>query len=103
MPNKFKIGDKVTIKRIDDRTPKGLLANLHLRNPRTIVATFFDNKTQHTRYYLGTNKQGDIDISHIGFRACQLDHYRKGKVGKPREKRRYRLRSDKIKKLGLPV
>ena len=96
MPNKFKIGDKVTIKRISNRTPKELLAKLHLRNPRTITAIFYDTKTQHTRYYLGTNKQGDIDLSYIPFRACQLRAWRKGNIGRPREKRRYRMRGDRI-------
>lgn len=100
MPSKFNIGDKVIIKRINNTKPKvskELLSKLHLRNPRTITATFYDDKTQHTRYYLGTNKMGDIDISFIHFRASQLKLWKRGKIGRPREKRRYRRKSDKIK------
>ena len=90
MPNKFKIGDKVLIKKLDVRTPKYLLENLRLDHHRTITAIFYDEKTQHTRYYLGINKRGDVDLSTVYFRAIQLQIWRKGKIGRPRTKRRYR-------------
>lgn len=90
MPNKFAIGDKVIIKKVDARTPKLLLEQLRLDHPRTITATFYDDKTQHTRYYLGINKRGEIDLSHIYFRASQLRLWLKGKIGRPRTKRHYK-------------
>lgn len=89
MPNKFAIGDKVVIKRAERRTPQYLLTNLRLDHPRTIVATFYDSKTQHTRYYLGTNKRGDIDLHSTPFRAGQLKLWVKRHVGRPRLKRHY--------------
>jgi len=89
MPNKFAIGDKVQINKVDSRTPKELLESLRLDHPRTIVATFYDDKAQHTRYYLGTNKRGDVNLDSIHFRASQLKFWIKGDVGRPREKRNY--------------
>jgi hypothetical protein len=93
MPNKFSIGvNKVVIKppKENRRTPKYILYNVRLYRPRTIVATFYDDKTEHTRYYLGTNNRGKIDLSFIAFRATELKSYEKGKIGRPRTKRRYR-------------
>lgn len=95
MPNRFAIGDKVKIKRVDSRTPKELLTSLRLDHPRTIVATFYDEKTQHTRYYLGSNKHGEVDLSYIHFRASQLYLWIKGRLGRPRTKRRYRRHQNK--------
>lgn len=89
MPRKFNIGDKVVIKRIDDRTPKELLQNIRLDHPRTITATFYDEVTQHTRYYLGTNRMGRYEIQDFSFRAQSLQKWERGKVGRPRTKRRY--------------
>jgi len=90
MPSKFTIGDKVIIKGTDSRTPKYILRDIRLDHPRTIVATFYDTNTQHIRYYLGNNKRGDIDISNVYFRASQLRLWLKGKIGRPRTKRRYK-------------
>jgi hypothetical protein len=95
MPNKFKIGEQVIIKKIDSRTPKELLASLRLDHHRTIVATFYDKNTQHTRYYLGSNKRGEVDLSYIHFRASQLKLWVKGRIGHPRTKRRYRRHHNK--------
>jgi hypothetical protein len=92
MPNKFKIGDKVIIKRDNGRTAKELLENLRLDHPRTITAVFYDEKTQHTRYYLGTNKRGDVDLSFLHLRSCELILWDRGRVGRPRAKRRYKKR-----------
>lgn len=90
MPNKFAIGDKVIIKRKNNRTPKLLTSGLRLDHPRTIVATFYDDKTQHTRYYLGNNRRGSINPSDFPVRASQLKLWRRGKIGRPRTKRHYK-------------
>ena len=90
MPNKFAVGDKVRIKRLNDRTSKELLKSLRLDHSRTITATFYDEYTQHTRYYLGSNNRGYFELSNIHFRASQLNMWVKGKMGRPRTKRRYR-------------
>ena len=87
--NKFKIGDKVLINRNDKRTSKELLEGLRLDNPRTIVAIFYDKGTQHTRYYLGSNYRGEVDLESVPFRASQLTLWVKGKIGHPKVKRPY--------------
>ena len=89
MPNKFTIGDKVTIRRRNNRTPNELLGILRLDHPRTIVATFYDPKTQHTRYYLGNNRRGKVNPSDFHFRASQLKLWNRGKIGRPKTKRHY--------------
>lgn len=90
--NKFSKGDKVKIKRGNERTPVIIREAMRLDHPRTITAVFYDKGTQHNRYYLGSNKQGDIDISSIPFRASQLILWRKGIQGRKRDKRRYKKR-----------
>ncbi len=101
MPNKFTIGDKVLIKRKADRLSKNILDTLRLDNPRTITAMFYDNKTEHTRYYLGTNLRGELDLSSIPFRANQLIKWHKIKWGNSRgrkkTKRRYTRLSERHK------
>ena len=92
MSNKFSIGDKVKIRRRYSHTPKYLLEGLRLDHPRTIVATYYDDKAQHTRYYLGINKRGDIDLSATHFRSTQLFLWTKGKRGHPKIKRKYTRR-----------
>lgn len=94
MPNKFNIGDKVIIKRMDRRTPAFILDTIRLDHPRTITATFYDNQTQHTRYYLGSNNRGNVDLSYIDFRAEQLKPWQRGNIGRPKKKRRYRRRAN---------
>lgn len=89
MPNKFSIGDKVKIKRDNHRTPQLLLDSLRLDHPRTIIAIFYDSKTQHTRYYLGSNKRGNVDMSLCPLRASQIGSWSKGKLGRPKTKRHY--------------
>ncbi len=89
MPNKFTIGNKVLIEKLDKRTPSYILELLRLDHPRTIVATFYDDKAQHTRYYLGINKRGDVDLDSIHFRASQLHLWVKGNVGRPKMTRNY--------------
>ncbi len=89
MPNNFSIGDKVIIKRRNKRTPSYLLTSLRLDHHRTIVAIFYDDKAQHTRYYLGTNNRGDIDLSSVHFRSIQLSLWSKRRIGRPKTKRRY--------------
>ena len=89
MANKFVIGDKVLIKKMNERTPKYILEELRLDHPRTIIAIFYDDKAQHTRYYLGTNKRGEVDLESMHFRATQLKSWFKGKRGRPKTKRAY--------------
>lgn len=71
MRSKFKIGDKVKIIR-NSRTPKEILDNIRLDHPRTITAIYYDNLTQHNRYYLGTNKRGILSDITLSFRSEQL-------------------------------
>lgn len=92
MPNKFKIGDKILIKRNNERTPKELLEGLRLDHPRTIVSIFYDKGTQHNRYYLGSNGRG-LDFSYYGFRASQLRIWpNRGIIGRPKTKRGYKAK-----------
>lgn len=94
MPNKFSIGDKVLLKRVDKRTPKHLLKYLRLDHPRTVIATFYDKGTQHTRYYLGTNNKGNIDLRQIGVRASQVAFWDNRHIsGRPKQKRAYKRHS----------
>lgn len=99
MPNKFSIGDKVIIKRHNRRTPKYLTIGLRLDHPRTITGIFYDTQSQHTRYYLGTNKRGDTDLSDTQFRAEELRLWDKGTVGRPKIKRKYTHHNPKINTL----
>jgi len=99
MPSKFKIGDRVVIRRINERTPKEMLDAMRLDNPRTVTSIFYDDKTQHNRYYLGSNNRQDIDLWNIPFRASELKKWRRGKIGHPRVKRRYRKRSVKWQRI----
>lgn len=92
MSNKFKIGDKVTIKRVDPRTPLELIDGLRLDHPRAITYIYYDPGTQHNRYYLGSNQRGTLDLTAVHFRASQLKLWVKGRIGRPRAKRRYRVR-----------
>jgi len=92
MPNKFSIGDKVKFNLTNRRTPQDVLNALRLDHPRTIVDTFYDGRTQHTRYYLGTNRRGNINISDTHFRSSQLNLWIKGKIGHPKTKRKYTRR-----------
>jgi len=92
MSNKFNIGDKVLIRRDNTRTPKELSEGIRLDHPRTITRLRYDYKAQHTLYFLGTNRRGEVDASDFYFRASQLKLWDKGKVGHPRVKRRYRRR-----------
>lgn len=87
MASKFKIGDKVTIRRVDSM-PQYILDNMRLDHPRTITAIYYDKTAQHNRYYLGSNKRG-YDISHIPLRASVLNLWIKGKIGRPKTKRTY--------------
>lgn len=90
MANKYKVGDKVVIKRVAPRTPKDLLKELRLDHQRTIVGTFYDKTTQHTRYYLGSNRMGLVDLSNVPLRASQLKFWIRGNNGRPKTKRAYR-------------
>lgn len=90
MPNKFKIGDKVKVVG-NSKTSKELLTSIRLDNVRTITAIFYDDKAQHTRYYLGTNKRGQFDLEQKPFRANELARIiLKSSRGRKRTKRRYK-------------
>jgi len=89
MANKYKIGDKVTIRRHNDRTSRELLDAIRLDHPRTITAIYYDENTQHTRYYLGTNKRGNTELQNHPLRASELILWSKGKIGRPKVKRGY--------------
>ena len=97
MPNKFSVGDKVIIKRRNARTPKYLAENLRLDHPRIVVAIFYDGKSGHTRYYLGINKRGNVDLSSHHFRAEELKLWIKGAIGHPKIKRKYTWHTPKPK------
>ena len=58
-PNKpkFKVGDKV---RVNNRTPKYILAELTRNRPRTIVSLFWDDRQQHNFYELGDRGKGTM-------------------------------------------
>ncbi len=76
MANKFSIGDKVIIKANSKRLPNWIKAEIkRFYRIRRIGSIFYDNKTQHTRYYLGTNSRG-ADISRYPFRAEMLKLYK---------------------------
>lgn len=89
MGSKFKLKDKVVIKRRNDRTSKEILDGLRLDHPRTIISIYYDPETQHNRYYLGTNKRGKIDLTIPHFRSSELILWNRGMVGRPKTKRRY--------------
>lgn len=90
MAAKYKVGDKVLIKRDSPRIPLEIVEGLRLDHPRTIVSVFYDKGTQHTRYYLGVNKRGAVDLSARDFRASDLKLWEKGSVGRPKVKRGYK-------------
>lgn len=78
MSNKFQIGDKVVINRKCQRLPTWIRTKLRLHRIRTIGSIFYDRRTQHTRYYLGTNKRSESgeDIYSYTFRAEMLKIYK---------------------------
>lgn len=72
--NKFKVGDTVKVNTVSDRLPKWIVKRVAVSNKRTITGTFYDNKSQHTRYYLGSNGRG-ADLGRYPFRAEELRLY----------------------------
>jgi len=89
MGGKYKIGDKVVVEKENDRTLRHLRDTIRFRTSRTVVGIFYDNGTQHNRYYLGSNNRGDGMIEACPFRAEQLKPYQQNARGRPREKRKY--------------
>lgn len=87
---KFSDGDLATIRRDNSKTPKWILRGFNLYIPRVIVGTFYDRKSEHTRYYLGGNNRGKVDLSNYSFRSTQLKIWGKGGIGRPRTRRIYR-------------
>ena len=87
MAAKYKVGDMVVVKRLNIRTPKYVRDDIRLDRSRTIVGIHYDCRTEHTGYYLGSNKKGaDITVYH--FRANDL-RLATSRVGRPRERRKY--------------
>ena len=94
MKPKFNIGDVVVINPNMKRTPKYILAIIRHNRKRTITARFYDKRSEHMRYYVGSNKMGE-DISSHAFRSDELKLAIRRKVGRPRIKRKYRHRHSK--------
>lgn len=87
MTTKFKLRDKVVVKRLNRRTPQYIRDAIRLDKDRTIVSIYYDSRTQHAHYHLG-KKPGGVDISMYPFRASEL-RLKTESVGRPREKRKY--------------
>ena len=85
MTAKFQVGDKV---RLNGRTPHWLSRRNYRRRARTIVKVVYHSELQANLYYLGDNNRAICTPAHLGFRSYQLK-IASGKVGRPREKRRY--------------
>ena len=90
MAAKYKVGNNVVIVRLNKRTPQYIRDAIRTRRKRTVVGVFYDDKTQHTRYYLGGNRIGNDALSNYSFRAEELSHFKHNKQGRLREKRIYR-------------
>ena len=88
MSSKFKVGDKVVVKRLNPRTPRYIRDDIRLDRSRTVVGVFYDTGKQHNNYYLGSNKAG-ADITDYPFRAEELRKATK-RIGRPSERRKYR-------------
>lgn len=86
--SKFRVGDKVIVRRLNKRTPKYIRDEIRLDRSRTIVHIYYDKDAQHNRYHLGSNKSG-ADITAYPFRAEELKLAGKN-IGRPRERRIYR-------------
>lgn len=86
-PRKFKLGDKVVISK---RCPKDVLVGIRRNRVRTVVSVHYDPIQQHIRYYLGTNFLGESRVTDYPFRAEYLERVKKRRVGRPKEKRKYR-------------
>jgi len=88
--NKYKIGDKVIVNIHSKRLPVWIRDSIRHNRVRTIVHTYYDSQTQHTRYYLGGNKMG-LDFTFQDFRAEELIAWKKRRtIGRPRQKRKYK-------------
>ena len=95
MKPKFDIGDVVVINpNTKRRIPKYILDIIRHNRKRTITAMFYDKRTEHIRYYVGSNKMGE-DISFHAFRSDELKLAIRRKVGRPRIRRKYRHRHSK--------
>lgn len=92
MKPKYNIGDKVIINPDTKRIPQYVLDNIRHNRKRTITARFYDQHSEHTRYYVGSNKIGE-DISSHKFRSDELILATKRKQGRPKIKRKYRCRN----------
>lgn len=86
MASKFKVGDVVTVKRLNKRTPFYIRSAIRLNRIRTIKGIYYDQGQQHNLYHLGDNRLA-LDIGSYGFRAEQLE------LAKDRRDGRLRLTS----------
>ena len=89
MPCRFKVSDKVTVKRLNKRTPLYIRDALRLNRVRTITGIYYDRNQQHMLYHLGNNRMA-LDISSYGFRAEQLELARERRDGRKRVSRKIR-------------
>lgn len=87
MPGRFNVGDKVTVKRLNKRTPLYIRDAIRLNRSRTVTDTYYDSTQQHTLYHLGSNRMA-MDISSYGFRAEQLELTRNRRDGRKRGSRK---------------
>ncbi len=87
MTAKFKIGDKVVVKRMNKRTPLYVREAIRIDRARTIKSVFYDKGIRHNQYHLGSNQSG-VDITGYSFRAQELRLATKH-IGRPRQKRKY--------------
>lgn len=89
---KFKEKDLVIIRRDNCKTPKWILDNIRITNPRRIALCSYSPTRQHTLYTLGHNGRGK-DLSVYDFVSSQLMLWEnRGSLGRPREKRKYQKR-----------
>jgi len=90
---KFNIGDKVIVNK---RCPKELLSEIRSNRVRTISHRAYDPQKKATYYSLGHNYRGTWDrIECYLFRSYMLSPVVKGrKVGRPRQKRKYRRKNN---------
>ena len=71
MTTKFEVKDQVIVNCYSKRLPRYIKDEIRHNRKRTIVDMYYNYSTQHTAYYLGSNKMG-ADITAYPFRAEEL-------------------------------
>ena len=95
MASKFAVGETVIINRLNKRTPSDIRQEIRINRKRRIIAIYYNKEQQHNIYHLGFNHRG-LDLRPFDFRAEQLMKLLRRKAGRPREKRRYRVKGSKL-------